>query len=99
MKRALMTFGNPFGLALYDKTQANVADPPPPEPDARAVSMSKVAIDLAKTTEALEKWSRDNKAQLDAFDPPTLAAVRSLYANRLHDLKTAKAAAPVTEDA
>jgi len=25
MKRALMTFGNPFGLALYDKTQANVA--------------------------------------------------------------------------
>lgn len=25
-KRALMTFGNPFGLALYDKTQANVRD-------------------------------------------------------------------------
>ena len=24
MKRALMTLGNPFGLALYDKTQANV---------------------------------------------------------------------------
>ncbi|RYY67689.1 MAG: hypothetical protein EOO12_00085 [Chitinophagaceae bacterium] len=35
MKRALMTFGNPFGLALYDKTQANVADaeqPPPRQP-------------------------------------------------------------------
>lgn len=26
MKRALMTFGNPFGLALYDKEQAHVAD-------------------------------------------------------------------------
>jgi DNA repair and recombination protein RAD52 len=26
MKRALMTFGNPFGLALYDKSKANVAD-------------------------------------------------------------------------
>jgi DNA recombination protein Rad52 len=25
MKRALMTFGNPFGLALYDKSQANVS--------------------------------------------------------------------------
>ncbi len=25
-KRALMTFGNPFGLALYDKTKSNVAD-------------------------------------------------------------------------
>lgn len=30
MKRALMTFGNPFGLALYDKTKANVQAPPPP---------------------------------------------------------------------
>lgn len=29
MKRALMTFGNPFGLALYDKTQANVQEAPP----------------------------------------------------------------------
>ena len=28
MKRALMTFGNPFGLALYDKDQANVVDAP-----------------------------------------------------------------------
>lgn len=26
MKRALMTFGNPFGLALYDKSHANVAE-------------------------------------------------------------------------
>ncbi|MBL4940333.1 MAG: RAD52 family DNA repair protein [Colwellia sp.] len=30
MKRAFMTFGNPFGLALYDKTQANVIDPNAP---------------------------------------------------------------------
>lgn len=39
MKRALMTFGNPFGLALYDKEQANVdngepqkSDTPPAQP-------------------------------------------------------------------
>lgn len=32
MKRALMTFGNPFGLALYDKTQENVDRNPPSEP-------------------------------------------------------------------
>jgi DNA recombination protein Rad52 len=31
-KRGLMTFGNPFGLALYDKTKANVADDPPVRP-------------------------------------------------------------------
>lgn len=29
MKRALMTFGNPFGLALYDKTKANVGTDEP----------------------------------------------------------------------
>jgi DNA repair and recombination protein RAD52 len=34
MKRALMTFGNPFGLALYDKDQANVEhEKPTPAPD------------------------------------------------------------------
>lgn len=31
MKRALMTFGNAFGLALYDKTQANVKDMSKPQ--------------------------------------------------------------------
>lgn len=31
-KRALMTFGNPFGLALYDKTKANVCAPEPEVP-------------------------------------------------------------------
>ena len=30
MKRALMTFGNPCGLALYDKSQSNVANMPAP---------------------------------------------------------------------
>lgn len=40
MKRALMTFGNPFGLALYDKTQADVADAEP-EKSASAYSLKK----------------------------------------------------------
>lgn len=35
MKRALMTFGNPFGLALYDKTQENVENAPPRPQEAR----------------------------------------------------------------
>jgi len=35
MKRALATFGNPFGLALYDKKRANVGvDEPEAEPQA-----------------------------------------------------------------
>lgn len=31
MKRAFMTFGNPFGLALYDKSRANVGRDEPPQ--------------------------------------------------------------------
>ena len=34
MKRALMTFGNQFGLALYDKQQREVAAKPTPRPPA-----------------------------------------------------------------
>ena len=30
LKRALRTFGNPFGLALYDKSRVNVQSAPPP---------------------------------------------------------------------
>lgn len=39
LKRALRTFGNPFGLALYDKTRENVGvdAPPAPEVDVEAV--------------------------------------------------------------
>jgi DNA repair and recombination protein RAD52 len=45
MKRALMTFGNPFGLALYDKTKANVDDgAPKPDPIDRPA----LILDLAK---------------------------------------------------
>ena len=38
MKRAFMTFGNPFGLALYDKERANVVNDmePPAKPEKPA---------------------------------------------------------------
>ncbi len=61
MKRALMTFGNPFGLALYDKQQRQVSSPavhvdgqkrPPfsrPEPVAPAASTASPAQDRTST--------------------------------------------------
>lgn len=59
MKRALMTFGNPFGLALYDKDQANVVDvPDEPEP-----SSSQLMADAM--IEALQK--RAGPAAVEAF--------------------------------
>jgi hypothetical protein len=53
-KRALATFGNPFGLALYDKDQAGVTRPPRSGPTGKATSFilcdqdgSKIAFDTS----------------------------------------------------
>jgi DNA recombination protein Rad52 len=61
MKRALMTFGNPFGLALYDKDQKNVADivkiNMEQHEDPAVVMGSMISfIKQAKTKEALRKY-------------------------------------------
>jgi len=47
MKRALMTFGNQFGLALYDKTQSNVEDVPEP---VKVITLEQVQV-IAKLLE------------------------------------------------
>lgn len=60
MKRALMTFGNPFGLALYDKAQANVAS----EPTAFDVARQKIAAFTDQS--ALGQWWREHKGGLKA---------------------------------
>jgi len=68
MKRALMTFGNPFGLALYDKDQANVAD----EPDERVVADESAGIADAMI-EGLAKRAGEDAVQ--AFlDHPKVSA-------------------------
>lgn len=48
MKRALMTFGNPFGLALYDKEQAEVRHMAMAEEPARAEGAAEGAAEAAK---------------------------------------------------
>jgi len=57
MKRALMTFGNQFGLALYDKEQTNVADAAP-EQSSDQIYMDDARRKMAafKTKEALADW-------------------------------------------
>lgn len=59
-KRALMTFGNPFGLALYDKAQANVGTPEaePTDSERKTVDLLKGAINFAKTPDDLAEWKR-----------------------------------------
>lgn len=72
MKRALMTFGNPFGLALYDKAQANVADEPLPEdppedPEATAreyvASCERRIAGMADRATLLSWWNGDQRKQ------------------------------------
>lgn len=74
MKRALMTFGNPFGLALYDKEQTEVGDPTPIEtkdPDITEgvknwVEKQKGIINAAVALPALYAWL-DDVASMDGM--------------------------------
>jgi DNA recombination protein Rad52 len=56
MKRALMTFGNPFGLALYDKEQRQVVDTPPEKLQPTDLNAMIDEILRMQTTVALRKW-------------------------------------------
>lgn len=59
-KRGLMTFGNPFGLALYDKTQANVGEvqetPRKPTPIKAETVMEDTAKRIEHSREATDQW-------------------------------------------
>lgn len=62
MKRALMTFGNQFGLALYDKTQANVESGPSRQDQQLTtkrllyIESCHTTIEEFKTKQALLTW-------------------------------------------
>jgi hypothetical protein len=61
-KRALVTFGNPFGLALYDKSQAQVSGgqrgSAPPQPSAPAQSQGAPAVDKPPTARPAQPVAR-----------------------------------------
>ena len=72
MKRALMTFGNPFGLALYDKQQREVTSSTAPTSARQAPASQRNSTAAEPTAEV----------GLDPLDPETvqqiLATVRGL---------------------
>lgn len=71
-KRALMTFGNPFGLALYDKAQANVESAPAP---AKA-TISKRAQAAVRDPQRSSELAEDMIARLSG--PTTMAELLTL---------------------
>lgn len=70
MKRALMTFGNPFGLALYDKEQNGVEhDAPAPKPEVPKT----IAADINDATLKARKWADDAIAGMKTWNPKQLS--------------------------
>jgi len=61
LKRALRTFGNPFGLALYDKTKANVGKPEAGEDEKAEWLLQNIR--KAKSIPQLEAWFADERRQ------------------------------------
>ena len=77
MKRALMTFGNPFGLALYDKELTNVE-----EFDPRAAAADvRNAIDAAEDLVPLNRWMANYGEQPDGADPTPDSILAKIRAN------------------
>lgn len=69
MKRALMTFGNPFGLALYDKEQANVADEVSVDWSIPFMKVCKADIRAFKVETELRTWwasAKQKQGRIDA---------------------------------
>jgi DNA recombination protein Rad52 len=93
MKRAFMTFGNPFGLALYDKTQENVEKvQPKAKADARddysRLSAGLKEIENTGTLEDLKQFLATNKTAINALPD-------DWYSTLMGEKDTAKAALSV----
>lgn len=85
MKRALMTFGNPFGLALYDKSLASVASP-------EAVDAFQELLDevgAVETSDDLNTLATNASFQqrLAELTPSQTQQVRKAWAKRAKELK------------
>lgn len=94
-KRALMTFGNPFGLALYDKTQANVADVSEQDAIEQLTQPKEPAAQQPRVEPPPAKPSISQRASASISDPKeerrAAREARSLQ-DRLSDSAEAKAA-------
>lgn len=86
MKRALMTFGNPFGLALYDKSRADVGVDASPSEVATAIEN----INAAETLDALQTtFAGYYRNARHVADHPMVVAAKDA---RKHQLIQGKAA-------
>lgn len=94
-KRALMTFGNPFGLALYDKEQANVAEPED-ESKTRFKTETLATINIYADAAKLGEWWNSDAQKMArrniGLDQSETDVLKSAVAARLNALKPKVAA-------
>ena len=74
MKRALMTFGNPFGLALYDKQQREVTSSATAAPNANIRSRAAEAVPREQPQSPDQQ---DPDPGLAALDPGTIQQIHA----------------------
>ena len=90
MKRALMTFGNPFGLALYDKQQREVTSSATPASNANPSSRP---AEVVSGRQPQSPTQREIDPSLDPLDPDTIhqlhSTIRSLPCPALEGLTKA----------
>ncbi len=90
MKRALMTFGNPFGLALYDKAQANVEKGNGTTKTAKPKEAAKEVT--ADEKKARDEYNRIKRAIGACGNPDDLTAFMAENKGVLAFIKTVSAA-------
>lgn len=93
MKRALMTFGNRFGLALYDKTQSNVG-----KDVSLPTDEMKLLIDRVRDTKTLDELS-DVRENAKSAWPRMSDEQKSTITDEMKRAQSRVAQAPLPEAA
>lgn len=104
MKRAFMTFGNGFGLALYDKSRESVFDDKrAPEKvhvgsskDVRGRKVYEILLSemtAVRASTALRAWGENHKTKVNELPPDWREEFKAAYKQRLLDLTHGEKAA------
>lgn len=90
MKRALMQFGNPFGLALYDKTRASVAVPRETKANSRGLYEAlQAGLRSQKSLADLQSWGSKNADDIRTLPGDWADIIRDEFKRELDAFKVA----------
>lgn len=93
MKRAMMTFGNPFGLALYDKNKENVGvDEPETPPFVPSAAAERIKAEIGKQATLddlfkLKEAEKERLADIKAADKAVYDTVVAAFTVAINKLK------------